>query len=158
VPLRAIAALILLGGALTIGLSSEGEPVHENGLHERGVGNSAELGFSWAIEGETGLRDKAEVVGLDQQVIFLARTSVPGYLCIDEEVTDQNWKRVFPAKNGAWKVSSGEHHIEQDGQLQSFVTDHGPGIRRYRLAFHPQASDCHGSRNTRLLELLWRAP
>lgn len=158
VPLGAMAALILLGGALAIGLSSEEEPLQEDGLRTRGVGDSAELGFSWAIEGESGLRDKAEVVDLDQQVIFLARTSVAGYLCIDEEVTDQSWKRVFPASGGAWKVDSGEHHIERDGQVQSFVTDHGPGLRRYRLAFHPQAADCRGSRNTRLVELLWRAP
>jgi hypothetical protein len=158
VPLRAMAALILLGGVLAIGLSSEGEPLQDDGLRTRGVGDSAELGFSWAIEGVSGLYDKAEVVGLDQQVIFLARTSVAGYLCIDEEVTDQSWKRVFPTGVGAWKVNSGEHHIERDGQVQSFVTDHGPGLRRYRLAFHPEASDCSGSRNTRLVELLWRAP
>jgi hypothetical protein len=172
VPLQAIAALVLLGGALAIGLSSGGDGLTEgpssslidaeasrdDGLHMRGVGNDAELGFSWAIEGQSGLLDKAEVVSLDQQIIFLARTAAPGYLCIDEEVAEQEWERVFPPEGEAWKVDSGEHHIEREGRVQSFVTEAGVGLRRYRLAFHPHAADCRGSRTYRLVELLWTTP
>ena len=160
-PLRAIAALVLLGGALAIGLTTGGDSLSsdEQHLHPRGVGEAVELGFSFAVEARSGLLEQAERVSLDEQVIFIARSSRPGYLCIDEETSDGTWERVFPsAGDKAWKIDAGEHHIQRDGKVQAFVTEFGTGLRRYRLTHDAQSPECSEAKSYRITELLWTAP
>ena len=152
--LQALAALLLLSGALAIGSSNDAP---NSSLHARGAAESVELGFSFVVEGRSGLREKLATVPLDQQLIFIARTSRPGFLCIDEEVPG-GWQRVFPQRDETWKVDVGEHHIARDGQVQAFSTDLGAGLRRYRLAFHAESSDCNNATTYRTTELLWTQP
>jgi len=157
--LQALAALLLLSGALAIGLSDDAltSTSPNSSLHARGVAESVELGFSFVVEGRSGLQDKVDTVTLDQQLIFIARTSRSGFLCLDEEIPG-GWQRVFPKGEETWRVDVGEHHIARDGQVQAFSTDLGAGLRRYRLAFHTESSDCKNATTYRITELLWTQP
>jgi hypothetical protein len=161
VALPAIAAVVLLTGALAVGLSTINDSPSgtDRHLHARGVGEAVELGFSFAVEGRSGLADNTDSVSLDQTVIFIARSSRPGYLCIDEEGDDRAWQRVFPKEGEpTWKIEPGEHHIQREGKVQAFVTELGAGLRRYRLAYDPQSEDCSQAKSHRVTELLWTAP
>jgi hypothetical protein len=125
-------------------------------LTPRGAGDVAPtLELGWLVEGETATRGTGAPITSDQKVIFRAKTSVPGFLCLDERDADGAWQRLFPFAGEAWTVDAGEHLLESDGAAQTFRTDLGSGARDYRLTLDLDDAACAAPTATAQIELEW---
>lgn len=125
-------------------------------LTPRGAGDVAPtLELGWLVEGETATRGTGAPITPDQEVIFRANSSAPGFLCLDERGDDGTWQRLFPFAGTSWEVAAGEHLLQSDGTAQTFRTDLGPGVRGYRLTLDLDDAACAAPAATTEVELEW---
>ncbi len=150
----AVGGATLLSILLIAGLAMWQRPAPD--LTPRGAGGVAPtLELGWLVEGETATRGTGAPITADQEVIFRAKTTAPGFLCLDERDASGAWQRLFPFADSVWKVEAGEHLLESEGAAQTFRTDLGPGIRDYRLILDLDDAACAAPAATAEIELEW---
>lgn len=148
--LQALAASVVLGsGLLALALVTGDTPE----LRARGPADHGEVTLRWIVEGTSPPRLGAPSVGPDERVIFRLGTTAPGFLCVFEETPD-GFVRVVPAEGG-WPVEAGEHVPRLGDAIAAFVTDHGPGERRYRAALDREDPECANPEATATTTLTW---
>ena len=149
-PFALVAAAILLSGSL-IALAIWTAP--DRGLRTRGVADYGDVTLSWVVEGADAPRVGATELHAGERVIFSLGATAPGFLCVLEERA-QGWARIIP-ESGAWAVQPGEHTPRIGEQLAAFVTDEGPGARRYRAALDRDDPTCASPDATATTTLRW---
>ncbi len=153
----AAAALVLTGVGATIVFLATQRPDDEQG-EGRWRGDEAteevlELGY--VIEGTGDLdAETRRPVGPTERVIFTVRTDLDTYLCLEEQ-GDGAWQRIYPGIEEAWRVGAGRHWPGGDEPL-SFGTEHGPGVRTYRVLSDPVHADCAAPIDEQRAEVHWR--
>jgi hypothetical protein len=111
-------------------------------LAARGAtGAEVELELVWLVEGASVERGGTAPVAADQQVVFVARSSRAGFLCLDER-DGEVWRRVHPLEGELWTATVGRNLLVRDGVPQAFRTDLGSGPREYRLSLDDEQTDC----------------
>ncbi len=144
----------LLSVLLIAGLAIWQRPAPD--LTPRGAGDVAPtLELGWLVEGETATRGTGAPITPHEEVIFRAKTSAPGFLCLDERDASGAWQRLFPFAGSSWQVDSGEHLLQSEGAAQTFRTDLGPGARDYRLVLDLHDAACAAPDATAEIELEW---
>jgi len=150
--LALVAAAILLSGAMiAVALWTSAEP----DLRARGPAEHGEVTLSWVVEGAAAPRLASADIGPGERVIFRIGATAPGYLCVFEE-SPSGFVRVIPA-TGGWQVEPGEHTPRLDGALAAFISDLGPGTRRYRAALDLSDPACGAPVATATTRLAWLA-
>lgn len=140
---------------LAVGVGVMAAPERGPDLTMRGAADvSPDLELRWLVEGTTVERGDRPV-GADEQVVFTARTSMPGFLCLDERDDTGAWQRLFPMGEAAWEVPAGESLLRTEEEVLAFRTELGAGTRSYRLSWDAEDAGCAGAGAQAEVDIEW---
>lgn len=149
----AVGLVLTIGFAVALVGGDEGQ----RALVPRGLaGSPGVVALSWVVEGADGPRRGTGPVRIGEQVVFSATAGADGYFCLDEQ-RDGGWSRVLPLDGEVWAASVGTSLARTGGEAAAFVSDEGPGQRRYRLAWSPHDPACEVAAAVDVGTIVWES-